>query len=142
MIAPHSVMRAAGSRGAGTRCPASHGRPRARAPPLRCVGVPLIRTQRTLPRVVDPDEADAMMGRCAATGPDDGQPMLLGGLHRCEMLRRRLCDEHPGEKRLFIADGKGGHQRIVPVSPLLHRFGDYLELSGRTPHRPIACSWC
>jgi hypothetical protein len=29
----------------------------------------------------------------------------------------RLCDVHPGEKRLFIADGKGGHQRIVPVSP-------------------------
>jgi integrase/recombinase XerD len=23
---------------------------------------------------------------------------------------------HPGERRLFIAEGKGGHQRIVPVS--------------------------
>jgi hypothetical protein len=29
----------------------------------------------------------------------------------------RLGDVQPGEKRLFIAEGKGGHQRIVPVSP-------------------------
>jgi site-specific recombinase XerD len=28
----------------------------------------------------------------------------------------RLVDVHPGEKRVFIAEGKGGHQRIVPVS--------------------------
>ncbi len=28
---------------------------------------------------------------------------------------------HPGERRVFIADGKGGHQRIVPVGgPVLH----------------------
>jgi integrase/recombinase XerD len=45
------------------------------------------------------------------------QAMLLGGLRRCEVLGLRLPDVHPGEKRLFIAEGKGGHQRIVPVSP-------------------------
>ena len=28
----------------------------------------------------------------------------------------RFEDLHPGEKRLFIAEGKGGHQRLVPVS--------------------------
>ncbi|MQB02446.1 MAG: tyrosine-type recombinase/integrase, partial [Actinobacteria bacterium] len=42
--------------------------------------------------------------------------MLLGGLRRCEVLALRLEDVRPGEKRLFIAEGKGGHQRIVPVS--------------------------
>jgi len=28
----------------------------------------------------------------------------------------RLGDVRPGERRLFIAEGKGGHQRIVPIS--------------------------
>jgi integrase len=55
------------------------------------------------------------------------QAMLLGGLRRCEVLGLRLPDVHPGEKRLFIAEGKGGHQRIVPVSPR------YLHQPGRLP---------
>jgi len=42
--------------------------------------------------------------------------MLLGGLRRCEVLGVRLEDLRPGEKRVFIAEGKGGHQRIVPLS--------------------------
>ena len=42
--------------------------------------------------------------------------MLLGGLRRCEVLGLRLPDLHPGERRVFIADGKGGRQRIVPIS--------------------------
>jgi site-specific recombinase XerD len=45
------------------------------------------------------------------------QAMLLGGLRRCEVLGLRLPDVRPGENRLFIVEGKGGHQRIVPVSP-------------------------
>ena len=44
------------------------------------------------------------------------EAMLLGGLRRCEVLGLRLADVQPGEKRVFIAEGKGGHQRIVPVS--------------------------
>jgi site-specific recombinase XerD len=47
--------------------------------------------------------------------------MLLGGLRRCEVLGRRFSDVHPGERRVFIADGKGGHQRIVPVGDLFFR---------------------
>ena len=43
--------------------------------------------------------------------------MLLGGLRRCEVLGLRLEDLRPGERRVFIADGKGGHQRYVPISP-------------------------
>ena len=43
--------------------------------------------------------------------------MLLGGLRRCEVLGLRLGDVKVGERRLFIAEGKGGHQRIVPISP-------------------------
>ena len=40
----------------------------------------------------------------------------------------RLEDVRPGDHRRFVAEGKGGHQRIVPVS---NRFfatlADYLE---------------
>ena len=49
--------------------------------------------------------------------------MLLGGLRRCEVLGLGLGDINPGERRVFIADGKGGHQRITPISS---RFFDTL----------------
>jgi integrase len=42
--------------------------------------------------------------------------MLLGGLRRCEVFGLRLPDLRPGERRVFVADGKGGRQRIVPIS--------------------------
>ena len=42
--------------------------------------------------------------------------MVLGGLRRCEVLGLRMEDLRVGERRLFIAEGKGGHQRLVPVS--------------------------
>ena len=45
------------------------------------------------------------------------QAMLLGGLRRCEVLGLRLCDLRLGEWRVFVAEGKGGHERLVPISP-------------------------
>jgi integrase len=57
------------------------------------------------------------------------EAMLLGGLRRCEVLGLRLEDLRPGERRLFIAEGKGGHQRIVPISNRFFRtVGDYLQI--------------
>jgi site-specific recombinase XerD len=44
------------------------------------------------------------------------QAMLLGGLRRCEVLGLRLEDLRLGEWRVSIAEGKGGRQRLVPVS--------------------------
>jgi integrase len=41
---------------------------------------------------------------------------LLVGLRGCELLGLRLEDLRLGEWRMFIAEGKGGHQRLVPVS--------------------------
>jgi integrase len=56
------------------------------------------------------------------------QAMLLGGLRRCEVLGLRLGDVNAGERRVFIADGKGGRQRIVPVSSrFFAALGDYLD---------------
>ncbi|MGQ0824692.1 MAG: tyrosine-type recombinase/integrase [Actinomycetota bacterium] len=101
-----------------------------RRPGQRAVrGVPLIRAPRTLPRVIDLDEAN-MFVAALRTQRDRAMidAMLLGGLRRCEVLGVRLADLQPGEKRVFVAEGKGGHQRIVPIS---NRFftevGAYLE---------------
>ena len=90
-----------------------------RRPGQRAVrGVPLIRAPHTLPRVINPEEVDALMA-ALRTRRDRAmvEAMLLGGLRRCEVLGVRLEDLHPGDKRVFIAEGKGGHQRIVPLSP-------------------------
>jgi integrase/recombinase XerD len=101
-----------------------------RTPSRVARGVPLIRTPRTLPRVIDPDDAEALVA-VLRTHRDRAMvhAMLLGGLRRCEVLGLRLGDVRPGEKRLFIAEGKGGHQRIVPVSPrFFSTLVDYLQL--------------
>src|SRR3954471_12615873 len=81
-------------------------------------GLPLVRGVRRLPRILDPVEAAALVA-ALRTQRDRAmvQAMLLGGLRRCEVLGLRLEDLHLGEWRVFITDGKGGHQRLVPVSP-------------------------
>ncbi len=80
-------------------------------------GVPLLRTPRTLPRVLAPGEVDALLSELR-THRDRAMvlAMLLGGLRRCEVLGLRMQDVQAGERRLFVAEGKGGHQRVVPVS--------------------------
>jgi site-specific recombinase XerD len=68
--------------------------------------------------VLDPDEVRALMGalrRWRDRAMVDA--MVLGGLRRCEVLGLRLVDVRATERRVFIADGKGGHQRLVPISP-------------------------
>jgi integrase/recombinase XerD len=101
-----------------------------RRPGQRAVrGVPLIRAPRTLPRVIDPDQIDALIA-ALRTQRDRAmvEAMLLGGLRRCEVLGLRLGDVRPGENRVFIADGKGGHQRIVPISARFFKtLAAYLE---------------
>jgi len=53
---------------------------------------------------------------------------VLGGLRRCEVLGLRLADVNVGERRLFIAEGKGGRQRIVPISSrFFSTLGAYLD---------------
>lgn len=103
-VATNPVPRGLATRRAGTR------------PGVR--GVPLIRTPRTLPRVVPPDTATAFLA-ALRTHRDRAmvEAMLLGGLRRGEVLGLRLGDVQPGARRVFIAAGKGGHQRVVPIAP-------------------------
>lgn len=79
--------------------------------------VPMVRGVRRLPRILEPGEVEALMG-ALRTERDRAmvQAMLLGGLRRCEVLGLRLEDLRLGEWRVFVADGKGGHQRLIPVS--------------------------
>jgi site-specific recombinase XerD len=92
-------------------------------------GVPLVRTSRTLPRILSPAEVDALMA-ALRTHRDRAMvaAMVLGGLRRCEVLGLRLDDLHVAERRVFIAEGKGGHQRLVPVSGrFFAAVADYLD---------------
>lgn len=74
LVATESISKSPVPRGLGTRA----GRRR---------GVPLIRSPRTLPRVLNPEEVDALVG-ALRTWRDRAmvQAMLLGGLRRCEVL--------------------------------------------------------
>lgn len=91
--------------------------------------VPLLRVPRALPRVMSSDDASALLV-ALRTRRDQAmvQAMLLGGLRRCEVLGLRLEDLKPGQNRVFVAEGKGGHQRVVPLSPrCFQTVGDYLD---------------
>jgi site-specific recombinase XerD len=80
--------------------------------------VPLIRTPRTLPRVLEPAEVNALLAALRRWRDRAMvEAMVLGGLRACEVLGLHLEDLRPAERRVFIADGKGGHQRLVPISP-------------------------
>ena len=95
----------------------------------RTRSVPLVRVPRTLPKILAPAEVDRLVA--ALRHHRDRAmvlAMVLGGLRRCEVLGLRLADVRVGERSLFIAEGKGGHQRIVPVSnTFFGAVGDYLH---------------
>jgi site-specific recombinase XerD len=78
----------------------------------------LVRVSRTLPQILSPGEVDALTG-ALRTHRDRAMvaAMVLGGLRRCEVLGLRMEDLQVGQRRVFIAEGKGGHQRLVPISP-------------------------
>ncbi len=80
-------------------------------------GVPLVRRVRKLPRILDPTEVEALMA-ALRTRRDRAmvEAMLLAGMRRCEVLGLRLGDLRLGEWRVLVAEGKGGHQRLIPVS--------------------------
>ena len=80
-------------------------------------GVPLVRVPRMLPQVLGPAEVGGLTA-ALRTHRDRAMvaAMVLGGLRRCEVLGLRLGDLRFGERRVFIAEGKGGHQRLIPVS--------------------------
>ena len=79
--------------------------------------VPLVRVPRTLPKILSPVEVDALVG-ALRSWRDRAMidAMLLGGLRRCEVLGLRLADINVADRRVFVVDGKGGHQRWTPMA--------------------------
>jgi site-specific recombinase XerD len=91
--------------------------------------VPLVRVPRTLPKILSPEQVDTLVG-ALRTHRDRAMvfAMLLGGLRRCEVLGLRLVDVNVAERSLFVVDGKGGHQRLVPISNVFFtEVGAYLH---------------
>ena len=129
---------------AATRCPTSLAtrRPGARRGKG---GVPLIRTPRTLPRVLAPVEVDALRGeRCAptATGPWSTRWCWAAcAAARCSACAWRTStpasDACSWPRARAAASGSCRCRRAS--SP---RWADYLETSGRRGRRPRSCSWC
>jgi integrase/recombinase XerD len=105
------------ARGEVTANPVPRGLPTRRERSRPRQGVPLTRRTRRLPRILTPVEVDALT-TALRTHRDRAMvaAMVLGGLRRCEVLGLRLEDLRVAERRVFIADGKGGHQRLVAVS--------------------------
>ena len=120
-------------------------------------GSPLIRAPKKMPRVLSPDEVVALTS-ALRTDRDRAMISLMvhAGLRRCEVLGLRFSDVHIGDRRVFIAEGKGGHQRLVPVVPAFftllasylsaERPGDavddhvFVVLKGPTRGRPLTAT--
>jgi site-specific recombinase XerD len=99
--------------------------------------VPLVRVVRGLPSILSPREVTALLASLR-TQRDRALvlAMLLGGLRRCEVLGLFLGDISVADRRVFIRDGKGGRQRIVPMAnPFFAALGDYLH-----DERPPTCA--
>ena len=103
-----------------------------------------MRTPRTLPQILAPAEVDQLLV-ALRTHRDRAMvlAMVLGGLRRCEVLGLGCEDLRVGARQVFIAQGKGGHQRLIPVSS---RFFDSVAPTSMPNGPPIPpprrCSSC
>ena len=107
-------------------------------------GVPLVRNVKTLPRVLAPADVDVLIA-AIRTERDKAmiEAMVLGGLRRSEVLGLRLEDLRLGERRLFINEGKGGRQRLIPISSRFFSTSGVISIVNDhpTPER-TGCSSC
>jgi integrase/recombinase XerD len=126
LVATDRLSRSPVLRGLATRASVKRGRR----------GSPLVRPARPLPKVLEPAEVVALLGALRKWRDRAMvEAMVLGGLRRAEVLGLRLEDLRPGERRVFVADGKGGHQRLVPMSPrFFASVANYLDAE-----RPAGC---
>ena len=71
------------------------------------------------------------------------EAMVFGGLRRCEVLGLRLEDLDGARRQVFIVEGKGGHQRQIPISARwFATVGDYLRVERPDELTPTGCSSC
>jgi integrase/recombinase XerD len=107
-------------------------------------GVPLVRAVRRLPRILSLAEGDALTA-ALRTHRDRAMvaAMVLGGLRRCEVLGLRMGDLRAAERRVFITEGKGGRQRLIPVSGrFFAAVAPTWTPGGRPAPAATGSSWC
>ena len=105
--------------------------------------VPLVRVPRTLAEDLVAAEVDRLVA-ALRTHRDRAMvlAMLLAGLRRCEVLGLRFEDVQVADRRLVIVEGKGGHQRMVPVANrFFERSVTTCMTNGRRRHARTGCSW-
>jgi site-specific recombinase XerD len=112
----YAYLLARGDRGVRVN-PVPRGLATRRARRSGAADAPLVRTPKTLPRILAPGEVDALVS-ALRTERDRAmvEAMVLGGLRRCEVLGLRFADLYAAERRVFVADGKGGRQRMIPMA--------------------------
>ena len=64
-------------------------------------------------------------------------------MYKRQVLGLRFEDLRAAEQRLFIAEGKGGHQRLILASPRFFRsVAAYVAAERPDDADPSGCSWC
>lgn len=83
---------------------------------------PLLRTPRTLPQVLESEELNRFL-RSLRTQRDRAMIflMLFGGLRKAEVIALTLEDVHFGRRTVLVRQGKGGHQRLIPIASMALR---------------------
>ena len=94
------------------------------------------------PGCLEPGEVDALFGACRMLRDRAMfEAMVFGGLRRCEVLGLRLGDLDGARRQVFIVEGKGGHQRQIPISGRwFTTVGDYCGPNDRRGPTPTGCS--
>lgn len=80
------------------------------------VGIRHQTVPRYLPRGLPADVPTALLGVTDARGALIILLMVQEALRRCEVVSIEFGDVDPDERLLLVRQGKGGHQRVVPLS--------------------------
>lgn len=119
--------------------------------PLRKLDLPTTKVTYKLPSILSPDEVRRII---KATSNTKHRTLLMliysAGLRVSEALNLQIQDIDGERKTLHIRCGKGGKDRYVILSPMVHqalrdywrtyRFSDYIFPSQNDPHKPITTS--
>lgn len=81
-----------------------------------CQDIPPLRRARAVPRAQTTDAIAAVLGACETDRDRAVVWLMVGlGLRRAEVAGLRWEHYDPRERLLLVVDGKGGHERLLPV---------------------------
>ena len=102
------------------------------------IDLPAPKQVRTVHRCLNEDQVQALLAACVA--PRERVMVLVGlhtGLRRAELAGLQIGDLDLAARTVFVRTGKGGHQRLVPLSTEAARVvGGYVAELGES-HGPL-----